>query len=208
MKKILALSWFCFLLVGFTTKTPSRSVITAYIEDNSRLFINGSSNINTFECNSKDKYTPLSVGIILNETSDTMWLTNASLQLLTKNLDCSNPKMNSDLRDALNADQYPIIKINLLGAMTLGAVRFDDIEYDWKTLKTVANLTITNVTKRIVMDMKVRKIDNGKYQFVAVKEVRMTDYNVKPPEVLLGMIKVNNHITINLDITARLVKEP
>ena len=129
------------------------------------------------------------------------------LQLHTMNLDCSNSKMNSDLQDALKAEQYPVIKIDLLGVMLNDGSRFDDIENDWKTVKALATFTITNVTKRVVMDVRVRKLENGKYRFMAQKQVKMTDYNVQPPEVLFGMIKVNNAISINMDVTARLVKE-
>jgi hypothetical protein len=193
--------------VGFTTERTSKSLYNVYIEDNSRLFIEGSSNVNTFECNSKDRCAPLIAGILLNETGDTVRLTNAMLELRTKNLDCANSKMNSDLCEAMKAEQYPTIKIDLLGAMTSSGTRFDDIGNEWKSLKALAAITITNVTKRVVLEVRARRIEGNKFRFMSVKEVRMTDYNVQPPEVMLGMIKVNNLIKLNIDITARLVKE-
>jgi hypothetical protein len=208
MKKLLVFCTLSLLIFGFAADTsPRRATYTAHIEDNSRLFIEGSSNINTFECNSRDKTAPISFGFMLNDKGDTIRLTNAMLQLRTKNLDCDNSKMNADLCDAMKAEQYPTIKIDLLGAMTVGGANFEDVERDWKPLKVLANLTITNVTKRVVLDVKARKIDGNKYRFVSVKDVRMTDYNVQPPEVMLGMIKVNNLIKLNIDITARLTKE-
>lgn len=207
MKTLLLFCSLSFLIFGFVSDRSVRNVYTTYIEDNSRLYIEGSSNVNTFECNSKDKCAPISVGISLSPSGDTVRFSNAMLQLHTMNLDCSNSKMNSDLQDALKAEQYPVIKIDLLGVMLNDGSRFDDIENDWKTVKALATFTITNVTKRVVMDVRVRKLENGKYRFMAQKQVKMTDYNVQPPEVLFGMIKVNNAISINMDVTARLVKE-
>ncbi|MBI3258563.1 MAG: YceI family protein [Ignavibacteriae bacterium] len=207
MKTIVFFCGLSFLISGFVSERSVRSVYTTYIDDNSRLYIEGSSNVNTFECNSKDKCAPISVGISINESADTVRLSNALLQLHTMNLDCSNSKMNSDLQDALKAEQYPVIKIDLLGVMLNDGSRFDDIENEWKTVKALATFTITNVTKRVVMDVRVRRLDFGKYRFMAQKQVRMTDYNVQPPEVLFGMVKVNNVISINMDVTARLVKE-
>ena len=208
MKKILVFCTLSLLIFGFVAEnSPRRASYIAHIEDNSRLYIEGSSNVNTFECNSRDKTAPIPFGFTLNETGDTIRLSNAMLQLYTKNLDCSNSKMNADLCDAMKANQYPTIKIDLLGAMTIGGANFEDIEKDWKPLKVLANLTITNVTKRVVLDVKARKIEGNKYRFVSVKDVRMTDFNVQPPEVMLGMIKVNNLIKLNIDITTRLMKE-
>lgn len=208
MKTLLLFCLVSICSVGFVTERSVKSFYTAYIEDNSRLSIEGSSNVNTFECNSIDRSAPFSIGISVNDNGDTLRLSNATIYLRTKSLDCNNSKMNSDLCEALKADQYPIIKIDLLGVMTKDGTRFEEIENEWKTVKALAAFTITNVAKRVVMDVRVRRTEGGKYRFMAKKEVRMTDYNIQPPEVLFGMIKVNNVIGINMDITTRLVKDP
>ncbi|MBK9249248.1 MAG: YceI family protein [Ignavibacteria bacterium] len=208
MKKILLSCSLSLLFFGFVSEnSPKRASYTAHIEDKSRLYISGSSNVNTFECNSRDKSAPISFDFTLNDKGDTLRLSNAMLLLYTKNLDCSNSRMNADLCDAMKANQYPTIKIDLLGAMMMGGANFEDVEGDWKPLKVLANLTITNVTKRVVLEVKARRIEGNKYRFVSVKDVHMTDYNVQPPEVMLGMIKVNNLIKLNIDIVARLTKE-
>ncbi len=207
MKTILLLVMVSIFSLGFVVERPSKSFYTTYIEDNSRLSIEGSSNVNTFECNSNDKSAPLSVGISTSSNGDTLLLTNAGILLRTKTLDCNNTKMNSDLCAALKAEQYPSIKIDLLGVITKDGSRFDDIENEWKTVKALAAFTITNVTKRVVMEVRVRRIEDGKFRFMSHKEVKMTDYNIQPPEALFGMIKVNNVINITMDITARLVRE-
>ncbi|MFM8439542.1 MAG: hypothetical protein ACKOAX_13785, partial [Candidatus Kapaibacterium sp.] len=66
----------------------------------------------------------------------------------------------------------------------------------------MATLTITDVCKPIVMDVRGIRLSADRYRFVCSKNVRMTDFNVSPPTALFGLIKVNDDIRINLDITA------
>ncbi len=172
---------------------------TYAIEDGSRLIIEGSSNINSFGCLDKSNFPP--TPFMMSAIDDTIRFTNAVLLLKTKNLDCDNSKMNKDLCNAMKADEYPYIKVELHKAM-IQSGSFQE-SGEWIYLKAIATLTITSVDKLVTMEVQAKRIASNKYRFKAIKELRMTDFNIQPPSAMLGLIKVKDAIRINFDLTAQ-----
>ena len=171
------------------------------IEDGSKLSIEGTSNINSFECFCGDKIAPGTTRLqIVAPTS--FRFQNTSLALRTKALDCDNSKMNSDLCDALQADDYPYITIQFHDA-TIVRGSLDDAS-EWTDLRMQATMIITDVNQRMTLDVKAKKLGPGRYRFMCSKKMKMTDFKIDPPTALFGLIRVRDEITVNFDITAKL----
>lgn len=171
------------------------------IESGSKLSIEGTSNINSFECFCKDNIPPKTAKLqIVNPT--TIRFQNASLSLRTKALDCDNNKMNSDLCDALKADDYPNIIIQFHDALIVRGSLDDAVS--GADLRMQASMIITDVTKKVTLDVTAKKLGPGRYKFVCAKKLKMTDFNIDPPTALFGLIRVRDEITVNIDITARI----
>jgi len=189
-----------FSLTGFLESPFMRYVYS--IEDGSRLTIEGSSNVNSFACLGSNDLSPMTISVLPVGAGDTLRFNNAILTLRTKSLDCDNSQMNKDLCEAMKADEYPYIKIEIHGAM-LQSGNLREAGSDWATMKAVATLTIVNVSKRVVLDVKAKRLSPDRFRFVAAKDMRMTDFNITPPSVMLGLIKVNNAIRISFDLTTK-----
>ena len=109
--------------------------------------------------------------------------------------------MNRDLCEALKSDDYPFISIELHDAVVLfGSAKGLDSSF---TIRCNASIAITNVTRKVTLDVKAKNVGSGRFHFYCTKQLLMTDYGVEPPTALLGLIKVRNSIRIVLDITTR-----
>lgn len=184
------------LLVSFASKSQNYSRVDYKIEEASKLYIEGTSNVNSFSCFSKDSYSPNAIKMDYTD-NDTMYFANTFLQLRTDKLDCNNSRMNKDLCSAMKSDDYPYIKVELHQAWI---VADDNPKDEWINLKANATLYITNVNRKILLDIKAQKLGNNKYRFLSSTEMLMTNFNIEPPTALFGLIKVHNKIKINFDL--------
>jgi polyisoprenoid-binding protein YceI len=168
------------------------------IDSSSSLTLDGSSNVNKFTCACNDQFPRNTLRLNLSQGGKIAHFSNAVLHVKTNSLDCGNPQMNKDLYQTLRADKYPHIKLELSRAhLPEGA----QISYrDWSQLQAHGTLTIAGITKPIVFEVKARRHADNKLRLVAAKEVLMTDFNINPPKAMLGLIKVNNSIRLNMDL--------
>lgn len=190
------------LLAGLCGFVRSNFITMEYrysIEDKSRLYIEGTSNVNSFDCNCRDRFSKGSLTLAFMDSDKSLRFSNTMLKIRSQSLDCDNNKMNKDLYEALKSEQYPDITIQLHDAVVQSG-SFSANNGEWVNVKAFVTLTITNVSRNIMMDVKGQKLGNGKFHFVSSKEILLTDYNIEPPTALLGLIKVRNNIRINLDL--------
>jgi hypothetical protein len=171
------------------------------IEKGSKLYIEGTTNINSFECLCTDEFDPLVAKISLSDDERSMWFTATSLKLRTSSLDCDNSKINRDLCEALKSEDYPHIRIDIHDAKVVEgsfATQNTDVKLVCST-----SITITNVTRKVQLNVRCRKLGSGRFRFFATKELMMTDFGIDPPTALFGLIKVKDAIRINFDLTTR-----
>ena len=187
--------------LGMIPGSVSREV-TIHIEEGSRLFIEGTSNINSFECLCNDRFNPKHVRVSDDDDRKTISFSGTTLALKTAALDCDNSKINKDLCTALKADEYPTINIVLHEASVHGA---SVNERDWTDIKATATLTITDQSRKVSLAVKGRKLSGNRFRFVSIKDLQMTDFGIEPPTALFGLIKVRDHIKINFDLIVKVI---
>lgn len=201
MVRIVSIMVAAVIAAGWIPGSVPRDV-TIHIEEGSRLFIEGTSNINSFECLCNDRFNPKNVRVIVDDERKSVAFFGTALALKTATLDCDNSKINKDLCTALKADEYPNINIVLHDASVLGQ---SVNERDWTDIKATATLTITDQSRKVSLAVKGRKLSGNRYRFVSVKELQMTDFGINPPTALFGLIKVRDHIKINFDLIVKVI---
>jgi hypothetical protein len=174
-------------------------IMTYSFDDATNLTIEGTSNINSFDCKCKDKFPKSSIRVFF-DNSRTIRFAKGRLLMKSAKLDCNNSRMNRDLCEALKSEEYPNIVIDLLDAK-MGPE--DIIKADeWIRIKASVVLTITNISKMLVLDVKVKRVALNKMRFTSSQDILLTDFGITPPTALMGLIKVNNKVKINFDIIA------
>jgi len=103
-------------------------------------------------------------------------------------MDCRNGTMNEHMRNALEAEDHPEIRYELTGYQVVnGAVR------------ATGDLTIAGETKPVTMDVQVDPRSGG-VRVQGETALRMTEFGVRPPRLMLGTLKVHDEITVSFDV--------
>jgi hypothetical protein len=175
------------------------------IEGDSELFIRGASNVNKFTCMcfciEEGRTRTLRMEAAAGGRSVIFQQTR--LQLETSALDCGHKGMNNDLYNTLKADAHPLISIELLRASEMGQSL--SAGNGAVPIKARAAITIAGVRREVDIDVQGRQSSAGEYRFSGSRELLMTDFNIQPPRAMMGLIKVNNEISIHLDLAIRLL---
>lgn len=125
-------------------------------------------------------------------------LSKLSFTLLAKNLKSGHTLMDNNTYKALKTGNNPNISFVLTSATVTskGANNY--------LLDCVGTMSIAGTTKQtnLVATATYNPSDKS-FTVTGVKKMKMTDYNVKPPTVMLGTIKTGNDISIayNLKFT-------
>jgi polyisoprenoid-binding protein YceI len=195
-------------LVSFIAlfSTMERAETAYVIEPGSRLTIDGSSNVNKFSCACNEQFPHNTLRFEVQDGGRLARFSNANLHIRTKSLDCGNNQMNKDMYQTLRANEFPNIRIELTRAQLQEANLVAG--NDWTALKANSTITIAGVSKTVSFDVKARRLGPDRLRFMASREVLMTDFNIDPPKAMLGLIKVNDAIRINLDLTIAVTQQP
>lgn len=118
-------------------------------------------------------------------------LTKLNFTLPAKSLKSEHTMMDNNTYKALNASSAPNISFVLSSATVTpkGGGTYQ--------INATGNLSIAGTTKAtdLVATGKYNPADKS-FTVTGVKKMKMTDYNVKPPSVMMGTIKTGNDIAI------------
>jgi hypothetical protein len=58
---------------------------------------------------------------------------------------------------------------------------------------------MAGTSKPVSLSATGKQLPNGDLQLTVSKKIKMTDYNIEPPVMFLGTIKVGDEITVSFD---------
>lgn len=194
--------YFAFILFSLTLLLSAMKTDTAYfqIEQGSKLQIKGTSNVTDFTCHCLESFPKSQAQITVAEDGTKAKFSKTVLQIRTKKLDCGNKPMNNDMFSTLKAEEHPYIQIELIEARPSTGKSLI-LEDTWIPVEATVNFTIAGVTHKETLSIQGKKLDELEYRFKSSKTLLFTDYGIKPPRALMGLVKVANEITIELDLT-------
>lgn len=171
--------------------------------ERSNLWIEGKSNANNFSCDA-NQYDVNSQRLAPEFSSNTpnKDRLQIDINIRVKGFDCGKNRMNRDLYEALKADQYDSIHFEY---ESTERVEFEEAE-DVYRITVNGLLTVAGVSNHIQFTLNGFLIDNGTVRAKGETEIAMTDYNVAPPTAMLGLVRVNNALTVHFDLTAAIVE--
>ena len=186
------------LMLGlFIGNVNSQVVYTP--EPDSRLWIEGRSNVNQFECRA-DTYRGDATIYYESDEANANEQTDANLEIEVAGFDCGRERMNRDFRNALKANSFPKIIFRFGEVLNMqplageeNTIRFNVMGY----------LTVAGVTREITFDMIGYFLSDDRIRAVGSKQIKMTDYEVEPPTAMLGLVKAENELTVHFDLLAR-----
>jgi polyisoprenoid-binding protein YceI len=103
--------------------------------------------------------------------------------------------MDKKTYEALNSDKNP----NIIFQLTEPATPvFSDSNAE---VTLTGNLTIAGVTKKITIKSSAKKSSSDAFRFTGSVPIKMSDYKIKAPVAMLGLIRTGDLITVKFDVT-------
>jgi hypothetical protein len=169
-------------------------------KEESRLWIEGSSNVNTFDCTAKEYHGDARTFEITN--SETKTELSLQINIPVDGFECGRSRMNRDLRKALKSDQYPNITFVFEHAESA-----DHNSEVYSSFSVTGQLTVAGVTRQIRFITEGKVLGNGKMRARGSKKILMSDFGVEPPTGLFGLVKADDELTVHFDLTAKRITE-
>lgn len=180
------------LLLTISCMLGSSSLLNAQVlKINPKSFtmsIMGTTNVHNFET----KVTQATGEVVLNGGKE---LQSLSLEIPVKSIKSGEKLMDTKTYEAFNAEKNPKIIFKLVDVNSL-QINGNDVNV---TLS--GNLTMAGVTRKISIKSTGKSIKPGVYEFSGSVNLKMTDFKMKPPTAMMGIMKVGDAITLKYDAT-------
>jgi len=188
------------MLLPALAATPRRDPAPALdLQPASRLWVSGTSTVRAFQCQAAAfDATIVSSGadavaaVLAGEKA----VSTIEVTVPAQKLECRNGTMNEHMRKALKAKEFP-------------TVVFRATSYDLaRTSESVGvtlngTLTLGGVEKPITVNAQAKPGADGTLVVSGTREVRMTEFGLKPPTLMLGTMKVDEKITVGFEVVLK-----
>lgn len=193
------------LLAGlFGTGEVAYSQLTYIPDQNSRLWIEGRSNVNEFECQANQYFAEAT----LIDDNDPVELLQQfeerafmQVEILVNGFDCGRSRMNQDLQKALKSSEFPEILFKF-GSATILAIPNHPSDDNLFEIDVKGSLTVAGNTRDIQFTASAYFVETYRIRAMGSTTIRMTDFGVEPPTALMGLIKAEDELTVNFDLYA------
>ena len=183
---------FSVLLIGsFLTAPITGKAQLKYYGQALDVSIKGTSTLHDWEIKS-DKGQ---VEALVSVNKDKVSFTALSFSVPATSLKSGHNAMDKNTYKALNVDKNPNI------SFVLSSANVTPVDANTYQFKGVGNLTIAGATRQtdLTAVCKYNPADKS-FTCTGTKKFKMTDYNVKPPTVMLGTIKTGDEISISYNV--------
>ncbi len=152
------------------------------------MTINGTTNVHDFQ----SKVTQVNGEIVLTGTKQVQSLL---ISIPVKSIKSGEKLMDTKTYEAFNIEKYPNItfKLSEVNSLQIGNEEIN--------VAITGDLTMAGVTRKIALKSSGKITKSGLYQFKGSIGLKMTDFKMKPPTAMLGVMKVGDAITLKFDAT-------
>jgi hypothetical protein len=186
-----------FALLQFSFGKPMVKEVKWLVERNSKLIIDGRSNVNKFRCQIDQYYGLDTLSVRYDPYTSKIVSLTGSIQVEAENFDCRNDMMTADLRKTIMADKYPHLKVDFL------PIHKPVKNYGHMPTKAVIQISLGGVCKEFELHYKIATSDNGATTLVGSRKFLFSDFNLEPPTKMLGMVKVENEFEVIFDLVLK-----
>ena len=196
---------FTFFSSWFTKENPPAVVAVTkkvVISQESKMFLEGCTNVNLYNCDCQDKFAELSM-TIENDGNHAVFH-NANLKLRTENFNCHNVLYNSNIKKILKADEFPYITVALLETWQ-NAELLQRNDQSWFNVLSKISVTIQETSKVETVNAKAQYLGANKFRIKGEQTLYMTDFGIEVPSFICGLVKVKDEIVFNFDLVVEMV---
>jgi hypothetical protein len=180
------------------TITPTHGAATPLrlgVRSDSRLWLEGSSNLRDWRCDATTLDATVDVEDLpaYGGASSLTRLRDVQVRVPTHALTCGRSQMDNIMYKALHVDDEPDCR-QIIG-------RFDVIAHGPDgTLVMQGTLRIAGREQMVRLPVVVQQQRDGSLRAQGALPIMMTDYGIKPPTALFGVLRTENRIVVKFDL--------
>ena len=167
------------------------------VERNSSLNIQGETNINSFQCDVTEYLRADTLFYWTNDASRKLNFTNSSLSIEVKRFDCHNKFISEDFRTALKADKNPNLKITFISMDQFSP------NCNNQQVRGIVDIELAHVIKRSEIIYTAKSLTGNRIQLTGNHLFQFSDFNLKPPRKLAGLIRTKDQIKVSFQLIFR-----
>lgn len=204
MKTAVNILFFFFLALplikGQREKGNTLTVVKWAIEPQSNLTIDGRSNVNTFQCGIKEFLRTDTLVYMSYEGIQKPASLKGTVTIDIKRFDCGHKFITTDLRKTLKADENPNLVIRFVSMDKIQAKAIN------QNTKGMVEIQLAGVTRQYEVNYVIQNNDTRHLQLTGNRTILFSDFNLKPPTRLAGLIKVAEEITVQFQLLLKEVQ--
>jgi polyisoprenoid-binding protein YceI len=150
--------------------------------------VSGTSSLHDWEIESnKGKVEAV---LVLGPNYKITGVSGLSFTVQSESLKSGHSAMDNNTYKALKTGQHQNI------SFVLSSANITQIDANTYLLKCVGNMTIAGTTRETDLVAQCKLNADGTFTCSGSKNIRMTDFNIKPPTAIMGTVKTGNDISI------------
>jgi polyisoprenoid-binding protein YceI len=193
------------LMLLVATTVRAQSVVRFEADpDKSKVRVDGTSTVHDWhvETPSINGYIEFKIDVPADADTETIRKAivanpqaTCEVAIASKSLKSEKKDMDKKMYESLKADRHQDILYQLT-AIELKDPKADSNEFK---VKTTGNLSIAGVTRELKMQMTLNVVDATHLRVTGELWMNMSDFKLKRPEAMLGMIKAGDGINIQFE---------
>ena len=189
---LLIVSWLFFLTLQPVNAQHERAYMILWVTPESELTIKGRTNMNTFNCTYTDPLTD-TVWVEIEKNSNIYRLQNTSVDLRVDAFDCGGKIINKDFRKLLKHKEF--------GTITVQFQSFEPYtgHADNRLGSIMTEFELVGRTKLHPIDI-IKTGNTGSENYYGITGLDITQFDLKPPTKLLGVVKVDKNIEVEFNL--------
>lgn len=184
------------LPVGHPSPSPVPETVRLALRPGSRLWLEGDSNVHSWKCDATSFIPELRIERPAAGQAPVR-VDRATLDVPVTLIECGHGKMNDNLRKALRSADYPSITF-----VVTGADFFDTGEVGAIELLAKGHLYVAGEGRDLQFQVSGTDTGDGALRIRGQVSIRMTDFGIKPPTAMMGLLKTKDEVMISFDLLA------
>jgi polyisoprenoid-binding protein YceI len=164
------------------------------IQPSSAIVLKGTSTLHNFEC----KSTAIQGTIAMDSTMRSF--SSIEVTIPVKTILSGNTSMDDNMYEALKEKENPDIKFALMHS---DSTKKHNVILPDSTFQLHGTLSIAGKEQPVDLQVKIIKDENGIVTVRGDKKLLMTDYGVKPPTFMLGVLRTGNEVSVEFEVALK-----
>jgi hypothetical protein len=189
--------FFLLVFAFFSGSVPNQDRDIIYrllIHPTSSITIAGSTNVNKYQC-VIGKYTGSDTLLLTAERGKGAYFKKGLVKLEASRFDCEKQVITKDFAETIQATKYPFITINLISFE-----RTPEFKESEEPFRGKFTITLANVSVPCDIRCKIVKDKNNLIRLKGWHLFKFSDFNLDPPTKMMGLIKVEEMITVDFHL--------